>query len=364
MNRNIRFLCAAGALGATVAWTPVLDGLRFEPEEGTSIEKTFTTEFDLELDDLSLIVSGQDLGAMIGVPSLQISGGTELVFTDEYGAVRGGRPARLVRSFDSLGSDTTFSVEMMGEQQEEGGEATSPLEGQTVVFSWDEDSGEYVVTYDEDSGGDEDLLSGLDEDVDMRAMLPSGDVDVDDSWSFEPAILESLLMPSGNLGWETEDMGEADMAEFEEMMEQFSERAMAAASELMDGEGTATYRGKREVDGREVGVIELQFEVSSSVDFASLIQDLIETAVAEAGEDVPDDLDVYVEAADISVDVEAEGELLWDMGTGTPLSIQLSGDFSVALDLGVSATAEGETQDVEMSMEMSGVMSSGMTSSR
>jgi hypothetical protein len=353
-----------GLAGAALAWTPVLEALRFAPAEGTTVEKTFTNEFDIELDDFSMIVSGQDIGQMLGVPSMQISGGSEMVFEDEYGAVTDGRPKKLTRTFATLGSDTAVSFEMMGESSEEGGEVTSPLEGQTVVFTWDGDAEEYRVEFAEGSAGDDDLLEGLEEDADMRSLLPSGDVEEDQSWSFDPEVLQALLMPGGDLAWESDEMADADMEEFEEMFGQFGERAFDSAEELLDGEGTATFRGTREVDGREVGVIGLEVEVGSSVDFASLIQELIEAAIQEADGEVPDDLDVYVESADVSLDIEAEGELLWDMATNTPFSVRLSGDFSVAVDLVVSGTAEGETQDLELAVEMSGVMSSGMTSSR
>lgn len=364
MQRNTQLFVLLGVSGATLAWSPFVDGLRFGPSEGTTLEKTFTSEFDFELDDFSMLVSGQDIGAMLGVPSMQISGGMELVFEDTYGPLRDGRPAKLTRTFASLGSDSTVSFEMMGESQEEGGEGTSPLEGQTVIFTWNDELDDYKVEFDEGSAGDEELLEGLEENADLRELLPSGDVEVDQSWSFEPSLLQGLLMPGGNLGWETDGASEADMEEFEEIFEQFSERATEMAEELLDGEGKATYRGKREVNGREVGVIGLEVEISSSVDFASLVQELIETAVSEAGEEVPEDLEVYVEAADISIDLEASGELLWDLATGTPFSLQMTGDISVAGDIAISGTAEGETQDLELSIEMSGVSTIGMTTSR
>jgi hypothetical protein len=354
----------AGAGAIALALAPLRDALTFGPDEGVEVTKAFSTEFDLELDDLSLFISGQDIGSMIGSPSIQVLGGFELTFTDLYGEVVDGRPRRLERTFDELSSDSTVSFEMMGESQEDGGEASSPLEGLSVVFAWDEESESYRTRYADDSGGDDEWLEGLTEDTDLRELLPRGDVSEGDSWSFDPEILLSVLMPGGDLAWDAEGIEDADMEEFDELFDEFSERLLEAAEELLDGEGTATYAGVRDVDGREVGAIELELEVDSSVDFADLIQELIEDAMDEAGDEVPADVEVYVETAALTVEIEAEGEMLWDLASGTPHSMGMSGDFLLVLELVVSGTAEGESQDVEATIELSGVLTSGMTTSR
>ena len=362
----MRTLTKLGALTAAsvgFAFALPLEDLRFGPESGSTLSKTYTTEFDMELDDLSLLVSGQDLGAMFE-PSMSFAGSSEVSFTDEYGSISDGKPTRLTRTFDSLGLESSTSIEMMGESQEEGAEAVSPLDGLTVVFSWDEESGDYTAEFGEESTGDEELLEGLTEDTDLRWLLPEGGVAVDESWSFDPSQMEHLLFPSGDLGWAPEGAEDVDMEEFEELFEQFGDELMDSLDGLLDGEGTATFTGAREADGRTVGAIALEAEISSSADLASTIQDLIESAVSEAGEEVPDDLEIYVEAADVSIELEAQGELLWDMETGSAHSMTMDGEFEFTIDLIVSATAEGETQDLEVGMSMSGVMTAGLETSR
>ncbi|MHC4894086.1 MAG: hypothetical protein ACYTFV_12180, partial [Planctomycetota bacterium] len=348
---------------ATAAIVLPLEGLRFSPSEGMSLQKTYTVETDAELDDLSLLISGQDLGAMFA-PSMAISASSEVTFTDVYTSVADGRPSKLERTFDTLANEMSMSMEMMGESQEEGSETSSPLEGQTIVFTWDDDAGEYGIEYADDSAGDEDLLADLVEDTDMRWLLPGDDVSVDDSWDFDPAKMQHLLAPSGNLQWEAEGVDDADMEEFEEMFGQFTDRAMEEAKKLLEGDSTATFLGAREVDGRQVGVVGIAVEIGSSADFASMMQEIIETAVEESGEEVPDDFEVYVEAADISLDVESEGEMMWDMETGTLYGMNMSADFEMAIDLVVSMTAEGDSQDLEVSAAFSGVMTAGVETER
>jgi hypothetical protein len=351
-------------LAALYSFAPARDALRFAPEAGAKVSKTFSTEFDMDLDEFSLMVSGQDIGGMLGTPGFQISGTVEVAFTDEYLELGEGRPEKLQRTFDTLASETSVAIDMMGESQEQGGSATSPLDGLSVVFTWDEEASDYTVTFAEESKGDAELLEGQLVDSDLRALLPSGDVAEGATWSFEPQALKTLFMPGGDLHWETEGMDEADMAEFEEMMSKFTDRGMEALEALLDGEGTATYVGTKEIEGRRAGVVQLQASVSSTADLASLLQDIIDEAMAEAGDEVPADASVSVETADLSLDTTAEGELHWDLESGTLLGLTMTSDAELAVDLSIAAEGGGESQDIEASISFSGVLKFQVDSER
>ncbi|QDU69360.1 hypothetical protein [Engelhardtia mirabilis] len=362
MNHKLLLLPTACVGLGLAGWRVAGDQVAFGPSDGTTVTKTFSNEFEMELDDFSMIVGGQDIGAMLGTPEMNISSSSEITFTDEYGGVADGRPSKLTRTFGDLSSEVVAAFEMMGESQEDGSEMSSPMEGIAVVFTWNEESDDFDVAFAEDSEGDDALLEGLTEDTDLRQLLPAGEVEVDATWDFSPKILQGLLLPGGDLSWETEDMPDADMAEFEEMFSEFTDEAMSLGEGLMDGTGTATYRGTREIDGRQVAVIGLEVEIGSSADFSRLLTNIAERALEQ--EDVPDDAEVDIQTADVSLDVEAEGELLWDLATGTPLSLTMSGDFDVALDVSVTAAGDGEEMDFEASVAMSGPFTSSLTTSR
>lgn len=352
MQKQLFLFSTACAALALVGWRAGADEVVFAPADGTTVTKTFVTEFEMELDDFAAIVAGQDVGSMLGTPEMTMVSRDSVTFTDEYGDVSEGRVGKLTRRFDSLGSEATFSVTMMGESDEQGTSMTSPLEGLAVVFAWNAEEDDYDVRFAEDSTGDDSLLDDLTADTDLRGLLPSGAVEVDESWSFEPTTLEALLVPSGDLGWETDDIPEADMAEFEEMFEEFTDEAMALGEELMAGEGTATYKGTREVDGRKVAAIELSVEIGSSADLSDLLSSIAERAMEEG--DAPDDAEIDIETADLSIDLDAEGELLWDLATGTVHTLTLSGDFDIALDVSIFASGDGEEMDFEVSVAFSG----------
>jgi len=362
MNHKLYLLPTACIGLGLVGWRTAADEVKFGPSDGTTITKTFSAEFEMELDDFAMIVGGQDVGSMIGTPEMTFTSSSEVSFSDEYGGVADSRPGKLTRTFEDLGSEFTMTIAMMGESDEQGTEMTSPLEGVSVVFDWNEESGDYDVSFADDSEGDESLLEGLTEDTDLRGLLPRGEVSKDETWEFEPMALQAMLMPSGDMSWETEDMPDADMAEFEEMFSEFTDEAMALGEELMAGEGTATYMGTREIDGRQVAVIGLEVEIGSSTDLSSLLASIAERAMEE--EDAPDDAEIDIQTADVSMDIEAEGELLWDLATGTPLGMTISGDFDVAVDISVFVSGDGEEMDFEISVAMSGPFSSDLSTSR
>src|SRR5688572_21783469 len=138
----------------------------FQPQPGTSLTKSYTINWDFSLEDISLIVDGQDFGGMMGQFDMDMKSETRIEITDAYEAVADGRPLELLRTFDELASG--FHMEMTPAQTElPEFSSSSALEGKTVSFRWNEEEDEYERSFHEESG-DEDLLEGLEEDMDLR----------------------------------------------------------------------------------------------------------------------------------------------------------------------------------------------------
>ena len=74
-------LLSATALAASSA---PQDGLAWGPEAGTAVTKTFEVDASYDLEDLSLVVAGQDVGEFIGTPEMTFSTVTKVVLADEY----------------------------------------------------------------------------------------------------------------------------------------------------------------------------------------------------------------------------------------------------------------------------------------
>src|SRR5262245_51436154 len=124
------------ALGAGLAFT--LAGgekIAFHPEAGSSVTKSFTTGGDYELDELSLLVNGEDMTANLPQFEVNVKAENKVEVTDAYKAVADGRPTELLRTFDALSGSVHFEISMPGADVPEV-QSSSPLEGKTVAFKW------------------------------------------------------------------------------------------------------------------------------------------------------------------------------------------------------------------------------------
>jgi hypothetical protein len=338
-------LCAFS--GPRPSWLAPGEQLAFKPEAGSSLQKRFLSAMDFALDEMSMVVDGQDVGGMLG--ALEISGQqeTKIEVTDVYDALGEGRPTKLARTFDGLGGifNMSMSADMGGGEQEM--KSTSQLEGETVVFTWNEEKGEYDVAF-RDGEGDAELLADLKEDMDLRVFLPASEVAEEESWQVDLKELQALAMPGGDLRILPED-AELDAEQMEMFEEMFSGFGQDFA-DLLEGECNCTFRSVREEGDSRLAEIAIQIEIASTVDLTELLEEVIQKASEFAGE-MPD---LSIDTADLNLDYEGEGVLLWDLEAGHMYSLEINGDAEMALDFSISLEVEGEQHAMEATLELSG----------
>jgi hypothetical protein len=336
------------ALGASLALAAGGPGekLAFQPEPGTQLTKSYAMAIEFSLDDISLIVDGQDVGQMLGQLEMNFEQDVRIQVTDTYKAVADGRPTELLRTFDELAATGHVDV-TPAEMEMPEFTSSSTLEGKTVLFRWDEEAGEYERSFHEDSG-DEELLEGIEEDMDLRVFLPASEVSKDESWSVDLADLRSVMSPGGNLRMLPEgiDVDMKSMEAFEELLE---------FEDLLEGECKCTFKGVREENGARVAEIAVELEVGTTQDLSEFLEEVIHTAIEASGAD--EAVDLTVDTADFNLDFEGTGVLLWDLGAGRVHSFQISGDATVDIDLAVSVEAQGESHDLDASLELLGTLS-------
>jgi len=323
--------------------------LAFRPEAGASLTKAFETTGEFSLDDASIIADGQDISAMIGQLEFSMETRATYEVTDLFKAVAEGRPVELLRTFEVLESVTSMSMTQVPEIPEVN--AQSELEGKTVAFRWNAEKGEYELSFHE-SEGDDELLEGLEEDMDLRLLLPDGEVEVGGSWTIALEALAPLWMPGGNLHMMPE--GENADPEAMEMFEGFVDSLGDRFGELLEGECVCTFKGLREEGGARVGEIEIEIEVAGSMDLRELLNQIVETAMAEAPTEIA--LEFEIATADLAVDYEGTGTLLWDVTAGRLHSLSLNGEVGFGIKLAASIEAMGESHSFDASFEMSGEM--------
>lgn len=349
MNNRRLILLAALAAPAFLSASDRKDSPTFGPRAGSRVTKTFETRTDMELDSFSLVVDGQDLGGMMGNVEVAIRSTLNVAVTDVYVAVSDGRPTELRRNYDDLVSDV--SLNMSADMAEGGGEqsfsSVSDLEGRTVVFRWNADEGAYDATYEEE-GGDDSLLEGLQEDMDLRVFLPTSEVAEGEQWNVDIKSLHSIIAPGGDLGMAPEGE-DVDMEQLEEL---FGQDFMTMVSDLFDGTCVCTYKGMREVDGVSLAEIDVELKVTSNADLSEMITQLIEKMSENFGEAPEFSLD----QADLDFEYEGNGVLMWNAAAARAQSFAIQGDATVAVDVTISGDMDGEEGKAEFSVEMSGAM--------
>lgn len=355
MKYGTTLFATAVALPALVAFGPQADSLKFAPAVGSTVTKTFSSNTDFSLDEMNVRINGEP-NPMMPEISMQMVFSQNVTVADTYNAVADGRPTKLTRKFDSGSMDMEMNMEidMMGETQDESstGSGASKLDGSTVVFTYDADSGEYTAAYPEGEEGDADLLENLAENMDLRGLLPaSGDLTEGESYEVPLTALIDIFAPGGDLKLDlkmdgADAMGGPDpkmMADFRRIFE-----------EMVAGEATGKYVGAREVDGVKVGVIELTFNINASRDMSEFVSEIM-------GEQMPEGMDMSVNRLDVEFAYEGGGELHWNLAEGRAQSLALKGDAEVSMDMEMAMDAGGQAMTINMEMMMSGTLENGMS---
>jgi hypothetical protein len=336
-----------------LASAPALDDLSFAPARGSAVSKTFTNVFQFSMDDMTMLMNGEE-NPMMPTMEMEMTISSEVQVEDTYGDVEGGRVQRLTRRYERIGQDIEVDTvtESMGQTERDSvsGTGTSELEGRDVVFTWDAAAGAHATAFAEGTQADEALLEGLVEDMSLRCLLPRGPVAVGDEWEIPLESLVDVLAPGGDLHFDIEMDGQAamqgpDPTMMADMREMFGD--------MLEGEALGRYAGTREVDGARLAVIEVAIELDTSKDMSELLEQMM-------GETAPETREMSLDRVDVEFALKSKGELLWDLDRHHVHSLQLEGESAIAMDMVVSMDFGGNAMTLEMSMEMSGTVSNSV----
>lgn len=329
------------ALLAPLALIAAEDAPRFAPEAGSSLQKTFHEQTALNLDHVVMSVNGEEQDNPQEL-SMELSHERRVTVTDTYARVADGRVAKLARKFDAIEAVMEGLVNDGGSEEAIETSGEGDLSGHAVDFTWDASAGAYVATFAEDDDGEDDLLEGLEQDMDLVGFLPPAGTEEGASYDVAPAALQRVLQP-GALGTTQFDEpgGDSDRegALFLSLLS-----ARDAADEV-EGEIKAKWVGSEEHDGRALAKIELEVDVMLA---SELIDKLTEMAEG-MGSDLAQ-LDMFSDFT-VEVALTGKGALLWDAAAGRVASLELSLDNETTLRLNAE---EGAAMQMEVELTFLG----------
>jgi len=270
--------------------------LRFAPAEGTVLKRVFDAKAEYHLAEASVSIAGESREMPGELPDYEEGFTEHIAVTDRVKTMADGHPSELVRTFDELGQD---SVASQGEEEEQS-TSTSPLEGRTVRFTWDEGEGAFQVAADDDKDLDAAQAAELLEDMDLRRVLPSKEVAEGDEWELDPKLYLAFMWPSGLLDFH----GEGE--EPSEVGRQTSHQTI----ERLEGSGTARLEEVREEDGVRVAVIHVELTIQTGSEHV--------LEAVEEGDAAHPELQFESE-----IERELSGTIVWDLEHGHARSAEL-----------------------------------------
>ncbi|MCP3917930.1 MAG: hypothetical protein GY711_20480 [bacterium] len=288
--------------------------LRFAPEDGSRWTKTYEVTTELEGAELEVIMDGQPVPSEY-LPQLdmQMTLKDEYELTDTYVRTVKGRPIELKRTYATIASQASQTLDMGGfegaETQEFEVSGTSELVGETIFFEWDADEESYTTAFAEGSETDATLLDGLTEDTDFRDLLPqgeaeaAGELEVGAEWTADASAIAALLLQPGS---ELHIVYEGEGAE--EYNKQIDEASV-------EGEVKLTLQSTSQEDGRNVATIAVEAEA------------IVVASGPGSLEQVPGIDGAATETT--TIEYLLEGELTWDLDANYASALSLEGDLEL-----------------------------------
>ncbi|HPF15349.1 MAG TPA: hypothetical protein PLJ12_13885, partial [Planctomycetota bacterium] len=289
-------------LGSLACLSLASPELRFAPEEGSEVTKTFTSGLDLTLDSMEVLVTvhGEEHPLDEAMPEMTIQSSSTYVFRDAYQACADGRPTKLKRHFETLESQVKRHAELDGKVEDSENEKASDLLGATVQFTWDDSEEGYKLAFAdqaEDEEYDEALLEGQRVEADYTGLLPKEEVELKDTWEIDAEAFYWITSPGGDLHLLAED---EDADESDDFDEQFHEN--------LDGTIECTLDGIE--DGIATVLLTGTFTTKVHMDI-------------EPPEDAPEEAEEVETFRDMGFEYELEGKLLWDLKAHRAQSLEV-----------------------------------------
>lgn len=309
-------LCATLLVGLwTLSNTPAPDelDLSLRIEQGQSFTVSSTSELELVLDDLSVLIDGAEvLGAGVGYEMLMNIDERQTidVMTMEEGDVTAFR-----RTLDEQRGRIEVSVDAMGNSDQFEESIDYPREGRTFEVRRGED-GEVSAT---------DVSEGFEERL-PRQTLPEAALRplLDEFLPAEPVALGETFDLTGQWKRWVEALNEQGLGDLGGAG--LTDEQIAALEGLSDTVGEAlTVEAEGKVTSVVEGIATIEYEISGAMELEDLMA--LGAALLPQGTDLPPGIE-----ASMLMGLELAGKGSFDLAAGQLIVLELEGEMSAELD--------------------------------
>lgn len=330
MNLKTKTLLLAAPLA--LAMRPVADEIDLTPRFQKGQTYVITNAFSMEmgLDDISILVDGNEMGAGAIEMDMEIKGQSDM--TEEILEVRDGKIAKMNVTVDTQSVEVTGEVNAMGQGEAIDESPEAPTEGRTVEVTIGED-GEVTrkdVTKDVEPLGDAELAT-VSHQNHFEIMVPKNKVEVGAEFELQPDWDD--MMKQVIAGMESSDMP----AEAADAMEAIMNEILSATEFDAVGKVTAVEDG--------IATVEYEVEVTMNID------DLMELIMQAVPPDAVGEIPPVNATLEVSANMTGTGK--FNVAASQFNAMEMTGEFEVNFkgdaDLGgaqgeASATLSGEFQ--------------------
>ena len=289
--------------------------LRFAPAEGSKVRRTITLEHALVVQEMVALTAA---GSQASQNEISFKAHQVLRTLDEYRKSGEGRPQLLQRRFDEVGWNGFF--EFPGGKEEI--KAQSPLGGTSVVYTWIPEEHAYGKYYDARESPEEALLR-LEEDLDLRALLPASAVAVGETWSVPSAALQDVFAPAGRL-----DLRFDAKKTRQNLLRTLRCGLAGNYGEFFGGESKGEAKLKlvssADARGRPLASVELELEFENQVEQRELQQSQLTSNELLAG--------YKCNKAPVTWKFKGTGMLVWDLEKQRAASLKLQGQQTLVIE--------------------------------
>ncbi|HTF90765.1 MAG TPA: hypothetical protein VK843_20260 [Planctomycetota bacterium] len=326
-----------------LALEPRGDALTFHPAKESSLTKNNEITMSFELGDMTMMVDGSDMSGQIPA---DFTGEMNMSITwiDKYLDLKDGKPLELIRSYEEMKGSMDMNAQ--GESHNTEIPEFDALSGKAIKFKWNDEKKDYDVTFHECEGEDK-LLKTQQVDMDYRMMLPTKEVAVGDKWEVPTDFVKTVLdgIKNGDMGDDEAGIASILQDELFPQMEKLLDKFKT----------TCEYKGHREEDGVDAGVIAITIEGKGDLDLKSMIEAIVAEKMPAGVE-----MNMDIKKAMLGLSMTGKGELLWNQASGHVLSMNQTADFTIDVGFDASIDAQGESHTIEAQVEMPGKFESKM----